>query len=149
MDKRARVKAIMLPQGKTRIYIGCSLTHAPEAFRMAVESLKQELRQQFEIFDFLGLVAGTAEDVYRWDINKCVAEADLFVAICDYTSLGLGYEIGTAVEKHHKPVLAVAHQDAHISRLILGVTEPCFDFKRYKEFSEVAGLVKAFAAAQS
>src|SRR5882724_9174860 len=108
MDKHVRVKVSTSSQGKAKIYIGCSLTHAPEAFRVAVESLKQELRQQFEVFDFLGLVAGTAEDVYRWDINKCVAEADVFVAICDYTSLGLGYEIGTAVEKHHKPVLAVA-----------------------------------------
>lgn len=137
------------PRAKLKIYIGCSLTHAPQAFRAAVEELKQELRQEFEVFDFLDLHAGRPEDVYHWDIGRCVAECDLFVAVCDHSSLGLGYEIGTAVEKHRKPVLAVAHRDAHITRLLLGIDEPHFSFQRYDDFAEIAELVRAFAVTYS
>lgn len=137
------------PPGDTKIYVGCSLTHAPEAFRLAVEALKQELSHNYEVFNFLGLVDGTAQDVYRWDIQRCVANADIFVAICDHASLGLGYEIGTAVEKHQKPVLAVAHQATHISRLILGIDAPNFSFKRYKDFAEIKQLLEVFITAQT
>ena len=37
------------------------------------------------------------------------------LAICDYPSLGLGYEIATAVERQGIPVLAMAHKDSVIS----------------------------------
>ena len=85
-----------------KLYVGCSLTLAPESFRQSVEELKNKLRADYEVFDFLGLVKGTAKDVYEWDIHHCVAKCDLFLAVCDYPSLGLGYEMGVAVEKLYK-----------------------------------------------
>src|SRR5262249_41579232 len=97
---------------------------------------------------FLGMEKGTAQDVYHWDIQQCVATCDLFVAICDYTSLGLGYEIGTAVERFHKPVLAVAHEDTHLSRLIVGIDDEHFALKRYTDFSEIVDLIDVFAASE-
>lgn len=131
---------------KLKLYIGCSLTHAPQPFRAAVADLKDKLRAKYDVFDFLGMEKGTAADVYTWDIGRCVATCDLFVAICDHTSLGLGYEIGTAVERFHKPVLAVAGKHTHLSRLIVGIDAPNYSLQRYGEFSEIAGLIDTFAA---
>jgi hypothetical protein len=130
-----------MEKGKIKIYIGCSLTHAPEEFKQAVENLKDSLRSQYEVFDFLGLKKGTVRDVYNWDIKHCVANCDLFVAMCDYASLGLGYELATAVEAHKKPVLALAHQDAEVTRLVQGIDSPLFSFERYEDLSEIKDLV--------
>jgi hypothetical protein len=126
---------------KLKLYIGCSLTHAPEEFKSSVEDLKTKLKTDFEVLEFIGLVNGTPTDVYHHDVQTCVGTCDLFVAICDFPSLGLGYELGTAVEKLHKPVLAVAQKDAHITRLVIGIDAPGFEFKRYTVLSEVYDLI--------
>ncbi|MDB5170664.1 MAG: hypothetical protein JWO35_358 [Candidatus Saccharibacteria bacterium] len=118
---------------ETKIYVGCGLTNAPAAFRAEVEAFKNVLRKKYETFNFLGLEAGTAADVYNWDINDCVANCDLFVAICDEPSIGLGYELRSAIERG-KPVLGVAHEQSKITRLALGAAEiydPQFTFRRY------------------
>ena len=118
---------------KTSVYIGCSLTQASEAFKADVEALKTAVRDLgYEVFDFVGLVNGTPKDVYEWDLNHCVGECDIFVGICDYPSIGLGWELGTAVQLR-KPVLAVAHADAKITRLVLGAAdvESNMRFERY------------------
>ncbi len=127
---------------KIKIYIGCSLTHAPADFRKAVEDLKKSLRPQYEVFDFLGLEKGSVQEVYQWDIKKCVASCDLFVAICDHASLGLGYELGAAIEAFNKPVLAIAHRDAYVTRLVQGIDSPKFSFERYTDLSEIEALIK-------
>lgn len=127
---------------KVKIYIGCSLTYAPLQFRDTVENVKKILRPEYEVFDFLGLEKGTVKEVYRWDIKKCVADCDLFVAICDYASLGLGYELGTAVESFDKPVLALAHKGAYITRLVQGIDSPKFSFEHYTDLlSEIEDLI--------
>ena len=106
-----------------RIYVGCSLTHAPEVFKTKVEDLKAVLRKRgYEVFDFVGLVAGTPCDVYEWDIQHCVGDSDGFIGICDEASIGLGWELGEAV-RLSKPCLAVAHKDAKVTRLVLGAAE--------------------------
>lgn len=128
-----------------KIYVGCSLTHASEEFKQSVEDLKNKLRGHKTILDFLGLEAGTEENVYLHDI-KNVETCDLFLAICDHPSLGLGYELATAVEKYGKPTLAVAHNDTKVTRMILGINHPNFSFKRYKDLSEVPALVEEMIA---
>jgi hypothetical protein len=130
-------------KGLPKLYLGCSLTHAPKEFREAVEELKVTLRETYDVFDFLGLEKGTAQDVYQWDIHRCVATCDVFLAICDYPSIGLGYELAMAVEKLKKPVFAFAHEDANVSRLILGVDAPSFHFARYKELQDIPAMLMA------
>jgi hypothetical protein len=126
-----------------KIYVGCSLTQAPQAFKDAVESLKNSLRADYQILDFVGLEAGTATDVYNWDVKHCVGGCDLFVAICDYPAIGLGYELATAIEKLNKPVLAVAQEKAIVTRLVLGIDAPTFSLERYQDMGDVVALVKA------
>ena len=124
------------------IYIGCSLTQAPPEFVAAVTDLKLQLKDTFEIMDFVGLTDGTPADVYRWDIERCVAGCDLFVAICDYPAIGLGYELGVAIEKLDKPVLALAQTGNRISRLLEGIPSARYALRRYGNFSEIPDLIK-------
>jgi len=123
-----------------KIYVGCALTQAPDDFKQSIENFKNELRPFSTILDFVGLVNGTAKDVFEWDTN-CVKSCDIFIADCTFQGIGLGYELGIALESQ-KNVLAIAHEDATVSRLVLGVTSPKYQFIRYKNVIEVLPRVK-------
>ncbi len=132
----------------TKLYVGCSLSHASEAFKNSVEDFKRGLRNEgYEVFDFVGLVAGTAKDVYNWDIQHCVGECDAFIAICDEPSIGLGWELSKA-QQLRKRVLALAHTDAKVTRMLLGAAEvePNVRLERYKELTDVIPLVAELLA---
>lgn len=121
-----------------KLYVGCSLTHAPEDFKKAVGGFKDALRMAgHEVLDFLDLTGGTPKDVYEWDIGHCVRDCDAFIAVCDYASIGLGFEVNEAV-RLGKPTLAVAHINARVTRLILGAAEvePNMRFVRYEKLVE-------------
>src|ERR1700733_9369191 len=107
-----------------KLYVGCALTLAPEEFKKSVEDLKNALLVENEVMDFIGTVAGTPQDVYKWDIHECVAKCDVFIAICDFPAIGVGYELSVAVEKLRKPTLALAHKDTKVSRMLLGIEQP-------------------------
>ena len=140
-----------MKDGNPEIYVACGLTHAPEEFKISVEGLKRVLREDrgYEVYDFVGLENGTPADVYAWDIGRCVGQSDLLVAVCDYPAIGLGWELGTAVEKLQKPTLAVAHQDTHVTRLITGAADaeaPNYRFRRYHDLEEVPYFVDELLA---
>ncbi len=117
---------------KVKVYVGCSLTHAPAEFRQAVEDLKIKLREICEVLEFKGLSDDhLPNDVYRHDILGCVCECELLVAICDYPSLGLGWEMAVQSEKRAMPVLAVAHLSSKVSKLVLDPQLPGYEFHRY------------------
>lgn len=128
-----------------KIYVGCALTQAPALFAESITHLKNELRRlvpDCEVFEFVGLEKGTETDVYEWDIHRCVGTCDLFVAICDFPSIGLGYEMGTAVEKQSTPTLAFAHRDSKITRLIKGINKPCYQLYRYAEIEKIIPIIE-------
>ncbi len=103
------------------MYVGCGLTQAPDVFKESVSTLKSRLSEKYHVLEFLGLVAGTNIDVYRHDM-ACVATADVFIAVCDYPSTGLGVEIERA-RQLRTPTLAVAHIASKVTRLVLGMAE--------------------------
>jgi len=55
------------------------------------------------------------------------------LAITDLPSTGLGYEIATMIEAREGPLLAVAHTDALVTDLILGIPRRGFRFARYRD----------------
>lgn len=121
---------------EAKLYVGCGLTHASPEFRGQVEDLKAALREKGdEVFDFVGLTAGTSADVYEWDIRRCVGGAQLMIGICDEPSIGLGWEMGFAAEKLKIPVLAAAHSDSVVTRLVHGAAEvlPRVEFMAYED----------------
>jgi hypothetical protein len=129
---------------KKKLYIGCALTNVPsdkrEILLEMIFKIKAELRKSFEILEFLGLVGLSTlppQQVYIHDIKNSVMKADCMLAIVDYPSLGLGYEIATAVEKQGIPVLAVAHKDSIVTRLIRGIDHKNFHFMYYDSVNEI------------
>ncbi len=120
-----------------QLYVGCGLTLASEAFKERVENLKDRLRDDWEVMEFLGVVAGTAADVYRVDILENVDGCDAFLGICDEPSIGLGWEMGRAA-LIQKPVLAVAHADSKVTRMVLGAP----DFNQTMEFQRYNDLIQ-------
>lgn len=123
------------------LYIGCALTHATDEFKQNVQALKEGLREVCNVLEFIGLVNGTAQDVYNHDINVCVRGCSLFVAICDQASIGLGYELAVQVEDRKMPALAVAHVDSKITRLVLGINQPNFEFQNYQDFNDLYSII--------
>ena len=136
----------MANQAKKNLYIGCGLTLAPQEFKDRVEELKTALGQDWHVMEFLGLVDGTSADVYQRDIVDNVGGCDAFVAIADEPSIGLGYELAVAAEVHGIPVLATAHVDSKVTRLLLGAAEvlPNVTFTPYQDMvHDVPGIVRA------
>lgn len=129
---------------KKKLYVGCAINNlSPEnkvTFLKQIADLKDSLRDHFEVLDFVGDSSAPIEVIYTHDIHNCVGQADCMLAICDHPSTGLGYELGTALEKHDIPVLAVAHKDSSVTRLVQGITGRKFKFARYEDFREVAAL---------
>jgi nucleoside 2-deoxyribosyltransferase len=119
---------------KKILYVGCALTDATESFKAEVEALKTELKRDWQVLDFLGLVDGTAADVYRHDIVENIGTCDGFIAITDHPSTGLGWELAVAVERGI-PVLATAHTDSRVTRLVIGAAETNgnMTFARYND----------------
>ena len=107
---------------KIKLYVGCGLNGAPPKFVESIAKLKDSLRKDFEVLDFVGLNWTSAATVYKWDIEHCVRTCDLFVAICDERSTGLGYELCEAVHLN-TPILALAKTDFKLSGLVLGLAE--------------------------
>lgn len=130
-----------------KLYIGCALTNLPEdkreEFMQMITKIKQELKKHFELLEFVGVddlktnTPMTPQYVYNYDIRECLMKADYFLAICDFPAIGLGYELGTAVEKMGIPVLAMAHKNSKVSRSIIGVDHPNFNFTYYDSVDEI------------
>lgn len=129
---------------KISLYVGCSLTQAPEDFKEEIAALKEKLKEKYEVMEFLGLVDGTEQDVYRWDIHECVGKCDIFIAFCDLPSIGLGYELGTAIEKLETPTLMLAQTDAKVTRLVIGVDQPHATFSRYESLADAHKQIDDF-----
>jgi nucleoside 2-deoxyribosyltransferase len=123
-----------------KVYVGCSLTHAPEDFKASITQLKEQIKKICEVFEFVGLTAGTSRDVYLQDSNM-VKNCDLFVAECSYPSTGLGLEIGLALAAN-KPILVIAKKDAKVSRMILGIDSSTISFLRYQNIKEAIPAIQ-------
>jgi hypothetical protein len=121
-----------------KVYVGCGLTHAPEEFKAEVENFKDLLRtiENVEVLCFLGVTDGTFRDVYVHDIKNCVRKCDLLIAIFDYPSTGLGWEVATQVEDRRKPAIGLGQTMSHITRLVLDPDNPHYQFHRYESLCQ-------------
>lgn len=135
---------------KKKLYIGCSLTLLPpdkkDAFLQMITEIKKTLSKSFEILEFKGIDdlldphPLSPREIYIFDIKERLMKADCMLAICDYPSTGLGYEMATAIEKRGIPVLAVAHKDQVVGRIIRGIDNPNFHFVYYDSVEEIIEL---------
>lgn len=121
-----------------KVYVGCALTHSPEDFKKSVQKFKAKLKaMDHESLEFIGTLKGTPKDVYLWDIAHCLKKSEAFIAICDYPAIGLGFELGAA-QADKKPVLALAHKDSQLTRLVAGLAEvePNVTLVRYSKLED-------------
>lgn len=128
-----------------RLYVGCGLTLAPQTFKDSVEQLKAVLRENWDVLEFLGTTAGTAADVYQRDIIENVGTCDALLAIADEPSFGLGWETREAIMLG-KPVVAVAHENSRVTRMLLGATHyfPNLRFQTYQDMiRDVPGILES------
>jgi hypothetical protein len=128
-----------------KLYVGCALTNASETFKDEVLAFKETLRERgHEVFEFVGLTAGDDEQVYRHDLS-CVRKSELFIAICDYPSTGLGWELGDAASRNKKVLMA---SQQPITRMVTGSAkvEPNFYYTRYNEISDLIPKVDEIVA---
>jgi len=115
---------------------------------MAVKHMKDELRGSFHVLEFMGLVDGVPPSaVYRHDIKNCVGQCDVFVAIADEPSTGLGYELAVAVEVRRVPTLVLVQEGKVLTRLVRGacVENSHAVLMRYTTCTDIAGIIKAWA----
>ena len=125
---------------KLKVYVGCSLTHASDEYRESIENLKNSLRNDFEILDFMDIYKDKdPKKVFEHDY-KCLVECDFMIADCSEPSTGLGFEIATVLGLK-KPVYAFASVNSLVSNFIIGITNPNFKFMRYKKLDEIVNLV--------
>jgi nucleoside 2-deoxyribosyltransferase len=118
-----------------KIYVACSLTHATQEFRDSIEVLKEHIGKKYELLSFLGLAAGTAKEVFDYDIT-CVKNADFIVADCTYPSIGMGIELGYAYSLNI-PVLLIAKIEAKVALMALGLPNKVTDLVRYEHILDV------------
>jgi len=126
-----------------KVYVGCGLTHAPEIYRQEIALFKSELRKQkwITVLDFITNNSISEKPdphlIYCNDIHDCVGTADAFIADLTHPSTGLGWELGTAIEKHILPTFMCAHENAKVSYLPVGAplhkNNKHVTFHRYKE----------------
>ena len=108
---------------KIRLYIGHKLTNATPQFQAKMDSLRTYLEgalPECMVLKFLGTKAGTCGDVYDKDIVENVGSCQLFVAIVDEESTGLGVEIGAALWRSKVPMLILYMPESRVSRLVTG-----------------------------
>lgn len=127
-----------------KIYVAAALTLAPKVFAGSMAQVRTELAKEYEILEFYGLGPGDPKQIFHHDMN-CIKNCDFLVADCSYPAIGLGFEIATALQID-KPVLALAQQDAQVTRLILGIDHPLYTFLRYDNITEIPNLIKTYAS---
>lgn len=136
---------------KLKIYLGCALTHTPLEFREQIITLRERIKEKYILIEFFSDPKNIGEQsseieycqqIYEFDKN-CVESCDIMLAEVSYPSLGEGMELAFAVT-NNKPILAVARQNASVSRMIMGITHPKFEFYRYHSNKEIIALLDLF-----
>lgn len=125
------------------LYVATALTGADPDFVKDVMRFRNVLEQKYaktyNILKFVGISPETSDAVvFEHDI-ACVEASDLVVGISDHKSTGLGWEMGWAA-RSGQMVLAVAHEDAHITKMVTGAgasdVAPSVHFERYTTLVE-------------
>lgn len=137
MPKR---KYIRHRKKKIRVYFGCALSHAPKEFIRDIEKIKKALRKKVEVLEFLGLEHPSISDAYQYDTN-CVRRCDIVVANITYPSLGLGMEMGIAIE-NKKPLITIIDDKTKTTRFLIGgYIDPHHFSMRYKTTAQAVRFI--------
>jgi hypothetical protein len=127
---------------KPLVYLGCALTNSPQSFKDDIEYIRAAIEPHAEVLKFLGLDHPSVGDAFQYDLN-CVRRCDLLVGDLTYPSLGLGMELGVAIETR-KPIIMLANDKLAAERLLMwGYWDPRVLKLRYKTRKQAADFIVA------
>lgn len=131
-----------------KLYLGCSLYGASEEYLAFIEEIRDALRKEYALLEFVGIGDHAPEEVVRHDLS-CVRECDVMIGICDAPSTGLGMEISLA-NSLGKPVLLLA-QSEEISKMVRGnhAENPLSRFVVYSDIDNLLEQVDSFTKSAS
>lgn len=127
---------------KPLIYLGCALSNAPKSFLEDIDYIREQISPYGDVLHYLGLHHPSVGDAFQFDLN-CVRRCDLMIGDLTYPSLGLGMELGVAVE-NRKPIITIANDKIAPQRLLMwGYWDPLYFKARYKNRVEAAEYIVA------
>lgn len=85
-----------------------------------------------------------AQEIFERDM-RLIALCDGLIAEVSTPSLGVGYEIATALQQQ-KPVLCLCEEGIFLTRILTGNTEPHLTINFYKSDAEWQAHLKGFVA---
>src|SRR3989338_5957975 len=109
-----------------KVYISANLADSPQDFKDMVSKLKEKLKEEYEILD----------------AQKSLPRSDFVIAICDHSSIDVGYDMATALEKYSKPTLGLAKAGMVVTRLVEGIDHPMYIFKTYNTVEDIETFIK-------
>lgn len=126
-----------------KVYVGCALNQTTDQFQEMVRSFKSTLTVSHEVLEFKGIGDDSPEEVSDFDLG-CVRACDVFIALCDQPSTGLGIEIGLS-NQLQKPALLVAQSDT-VSKMVRGnhTQNPNCSFRVYSDLEDLLHQTKEF-----
>lgn len=83
-------------------------------------------------------------DIYNRDVNW-IQESDLLIAEVSTPSLGVGYEIGYALDLD-KPVLCLYQKDIVVSKMITGNSHPLLTVMEYQDMAHAEEILQTYLA---
>ena len=132
------------------VYVGCALSDAPVTFQEEIIALKNEIRRLLPYVIILDFVPPNEDKsphvIWKHDC-ACIERCDVFLAVADFPSLGLGGELTEALRIYKKPTLVVASQGVRVSRYVLGLVETHSHLACFREFnswSQIIGHLEDF-----
>lgn len=105
-----------------KIYLAHSLTQAPPEFLRRMRAVRQAIRAiaAVEVLDFAwekGPEFNERVNVYEYDM-RCVAEADLVIAVLDFISSGTAMEIQTRCSMQGRALACFFQHGTKVSKII-------------------------------
>lgn len=135
-----------------KIYFAASI-RGGRGLQATYQAIVEHLRQSGHVVLSEGVAFETMEeqgfsdgDIYRQD-TAWLDECDAVVAEVTVPSLGVGYEIGYALHKAHKPVLCLCQQGANLSAMLQGNPHPNLRVVFYADIDGALAEARRFVEA--
>jgi len=114
-------------------------------YRLIVDYLKDlghSVLTEHVAYPKRGLKMGGSKDVFKQDM-EWLAKCNLFIAEVSNPSLGVGYEVATALHLQ-KPVLCLHQEGVEVSNLIIGNTSEGITTRSYRNEEDLKKNIEKF-----
>lgn len=132
-----------------KVYIAASITIRSPDFLESYRTIREHLEAKGSLILASHIAGENAyevhkrpEVVYARD-SQWLKECDCLVAEISIPSLGVGYEIASALYEE-KPVLCLYKDGIRVSKLISGIDKKSFRIEKYRDIEDLKGKLDRF-----